>query len=161
MKTLILLFALITCLGCRKYYFDSDNAIIKNESENNIVILKQYFDYQSNSNDTIIYDDLSIYEISMKSIQPQETLVIINWNKRKENAISASDTFSIHIFDEKTIYEYSWKIICNKYMVLCRYDLSGQDIIKLNYIIPYPPSSAMKDMKMYPSYEEIINKEQK
>ena len=31
--------------------------------------------------------------------------------------------------------------------------------IQLDYIIPYPPSPVMKDMKMYPPYEEVIKQE--
>jgi hypothetical protein len=37
---------------------------------------------------------------------------------------------------------------------LMRYDLSIKDIYQLNLIIHYPPSEAMKDMKMYPPYKE-------
>ena len=159
MKILIL-FVLTAALlvSCKKCYFDSDNAVIKNESDKNIVILKLYYDYQKNPNDTIIYDDFSVYELSMRSIKPKETLSIIYWNKREKDVISAADTFSVHILDEEVVYEYSWKEVCNKYKVLCRYDLSGQDIINLNFTIPYPPSPEMKNMKMYPPYEEIINR---
>lgn len=42
---------------------------------------------------------------------------------------------------------------------MLRYSLSGHDILNLNYTIPYPPSAAMKDMKMYPPYEEVIKQE--
>ena len=44
--------------------------------------------------------------------------------------------------------------------VICRYELSVSDLQMINYTIPYPPSPAMRDMKMYPSYEEITNKEE-
>ncbi len=32
--------------------------------------------------------------------------------------------------------------------------------IQLDYIIPYPPSPVMKDMKMYPPYDEVIKQEE-
>ena len=52
--------------------------------------------------------------------------------------------------------KYDLSVILATYNILCRYDLSGNDIKQLDYTIPYPPSPVMKDMKMYPPYEEVI-----
>ena len=62
------------------------------------------------------------------------------------------DTMSLFIFDAGVFDAYSWDEIKNDYKILKRYDLSLQDIKKLNHIILYPPTEAMKDMKMYPPY---------
>lgn len=149
MSTLIL-------LSCQKNYYESDNASVINKSDSNIILLKGYQDYWYNSQDTVLYEDISVYELSMKSIKPNETFHFYYWNKSHKDAISAADTFSVFIISEQTIIEKSWKEICSNYLVLCRYDISGKDIVDLDYFIPYPPTPAMQNMKMYPSYEEII-----
>jgi hypothetical protein len=64
------------------------------------------------------------------------------------------DTLSIFIIFEDTLLTYSWEVIRSDYKILKRYDLSLQDLQKLNYTIPYPPTETMKNMKMYPPYGE-------
>ena len=48
-----------------------------------------------------------------------------------------------------------------KLEILCWYELSVTNLNDIKYTIPYPPTPSMQNMKMYPSYEEIINREQK
>lgn len=62
------------------------------------------------------------------------------------------DTLSIFIFHTDTLNKYPWKEVRNGYKILKRYDLSLQDIEKLNYKVPYSPSREMAKMKMYPKY---------
>jgi hypothetical protein len=40
--------------------------------------------------------------------------------------------------------------------ILQRYDITLQDLINLNWEITYPPSPAMKDIKMYPPYNVVV-----
>lgn len=42
----------------------------------------------------------------------------------------------------------------NESMALQRYDLTLENLNNLGWIIPYPPNELMKNMKMYPQYEE-------
>jgi hypothetical protein len=68
-----------------------------------------------------------------------------------------SDTLSIYYFHPDTLAKYTWEEIRQGYKILRRYDLSIEDIRKLkdkNGVpeISYPPTEAMKDMKMYPPY---------
>ena len=49
-----------------------------------------------------------------------------------------SDTLSIYVFDEDTINSYDWSIIKSDYKVLNRFDLSVQDLEKINWAITYP-----------------------
>jgi hypothetical protein len=70
-----------------------------------------------------------------------------------------SDTLSVFYFHPDTLSKYSWEVIQNDYKILRRYDLSLEDLIKLKDkydvpVIPYPPTEVMKDMKMYPPYEQ-------
>ena len=62
------------------------------------------------------------------------------------------DTMSIFIFHTDTLNKYTWEEVRDRYMILSRYDLSLQDIVNLNHTIPYPPTEAMKEMKMYLPY---------
>ena len=39
--------------------------------------------------------------------------------------------------------------------VLQRYRLNLEDLENLNWIVPYPPTEAMKDMDIYPLYKDI------
>ena len=63
-----------------------------------------------------------------------------------------NDTLCLFIFDANTYNSYSWEEIKTNYMVLQRYDLSLSDFQKLNKQITYPPTEAMKEIKMYPPY---------
>jgi len=62
------------------------------------------------------------------------------------------DTLSIFIFETDTLLKYPWQVIRQKYKILKRYDLSLQDLKKLNYSITYPAGTIMKEIKMYPAY---------
>ena len=67
------------------------------------------------------------------------------------------DTVSIYYFDRDTINRYGWETVQREYKVLQRYDLSIADIQHLTIRngcakIPYPPTAAMSEMRMYPPY---------
>lgn len=72
-----------------------------------------------------------------------------NFNENTLFAMFPTDTMSIFIFDPNTLAKYDWAIIRDKYKILIRYDLSHQDLKMLDWRIYYPPTEAMKDMKMY------------
>jgi len=65
------------------------------------------------------------------------------------------DTLSFVIIDADTIAAYSWDIINKEYKIRQRYDLSFHDLQKLNYTLYYPPTEAMRDMKMWPKYGAV------
>ena len=62
------------------------------------------------------------------------------------------DTLSIFIFSSDTLNKYSWEEVRRDYKILKRYDLSHEDCVRLNFIVPYPPTPTMSRMKMYPKY---------
>ena len=66
------------------------------------------------------------------------------------------DTLYVFIFEEDVLANHSWADVVDKNLVLQRYNLSLQDLQKLNWQISYPPSELMKDMKMYPPFPESI-----
>lgn len=64
------------------------------------------------------------------------------------------DTLSIYIFSEDTLKSYDWGKVKEDYKILSRYDLSLDDLKKLNWTVTYPPTEEMKKMRMYPSYSK-------
>ena len=69
------------------------------------------------------------------------------------------DTLSVFVFHADTIRKYSWEEIRDSYNILVRYDLSERDVRSFkNHTIPFPPTGAMRDMKMWPPYEEVMKR---
>jgi len=64
------------------------------------------------------------------------------------------DTNFVYIFDAAVVENTSWEVIARDYLVLKRYDLTLEDLQRLNWKITYPPTEAMKDVKQYPPYRE-------
>lgn len=62
------------------------------------------------------------------------------------------DTLSFVIVSVDTLNKYSWDEIRSSYNILQRYDLSRSDLRLLDATIHYPPTEAMRNMKMYPAY---------
>ncbi len=54
------------------------------------------------------------------------------------------------------LFVYDWDALkadtLNNYKVTQRYDLSLSDLDRLGWTITYPPTEAMKDVKMWPTY---------
>ena len=71
---------------------------------------------------------------------------------------------SVFVLHTDTLHCYPWEQVRtgNKYIV--RYDLSYDDIVRFSvaddgyesqFHIPFPPTEAMRNMKMWPPYEEV------
>ncbi|MEO6683368.1 MAG: hypothetical protein ABIN48_11165 [Ginsengibacter sp.] len=63
-----------------------------------------------------------------------------------------ADTLSIFILNSDTVKVNEWGIIRSGYKILKRYDLSLEDLKKLNWTITYPAPEAMRNIKQYPPY---------
>lgn len=91
-------------------------------------------------------------------IKPYERNTTALWNRDYWESdfevgwIIPSDTLMIYIYDAELLDSKTFTHIKNT--VIQRYDLSLQDLQFLNWKISYPPSEAMKDIKMYPSYKK-------
>jgi len=64
-----------------------------------------------------------------------------------------SDTVYVYVFDAAVVDTTPWDIVAKDYLVLKRYDLSLEDLQRLDWQVTYPPTEAMKDVKQYPPYE--------
>lgn len=62
----------------------------------------------------------------------------------------AADTLSIFFFEKTSFEDSSWTKIRDNYMVLRRYDLSLQDLERIDFDVTYPPDETMEGIQMYP-----------
>lgn len=70
-----------------------------------------------------------------------------------------SGIYSVFIIDAQTaIHEKSWEQIQEDYDILVRYDLTFDDIHRLGKVIPFPPTDEMKGMKMFPPYDDVVER---
>lgn len=69
------------------------------------------------------------------------------WGKEIDDLVH--DTLSIYFFAEHTFQDSSWEVVSSEYSVLLRYDLSLNDLERINYIIPYPSNETMKGIRMF------------
>jgi hypothetical protein len=120
-----------------------------------------YIDCHANYPDTVLYQyfDNKTGQQSNK-VMPQEinsTGLVDRYCYEevitKDNYLFPVDTIKIFVFDAQVLETTPWATVTQNYMILQRYDLSLADLQRLNWTLTYPPSEAMKDMKMYPPYE--------
>jgi len=62
------------------------------------------------------------------------------------------DTLYLFVFDAAVIENTSWDIVVRDQLFLKRYDLTLQDLQRLNWQVTYPPTEAMRDVKQYPPF---------
>ncbi len=131
--------------GCQ-FAMDIDEAMIYYENNSDtaihIVAKTQYAD--------TIMPDIFSENIHRGTIEPHckyDALIVFDFLKD-------SDTTSFFIIKKDDVLNHSWKEIADKRMFLSIYVLSKKDISVLsgteyNKTIPYPPTPAMKDMKIF------------
>jgi len=67
---------------------------------------------------------------------------------------SFSDTMFVYVFDAMVIRHRPWEVIARDYLVLQRYDLTLEDLQRLNWRITFPPDERMRNVKMYPPFNQ-------
>ena len=102
----------------------------------------------------ILYPDTAISKTKRGALYKAGDTFYYTINTAKESILNQHGTVSLFIFDADTFNIYSWEEIRNGYKILQRYDISVEDFKALRYNISYPPTEAMKNMKMYPPYEQ-------
>jgi len=69
-------------------------------------------------------------------------------------ASGIDNSVPFYVFDAQKVDAVGIDNIRENYDVLVRYDFSEDDMDRLNWSFCYPPDESMKDVHMYPSYEE-------
>lgn len=63
---------------------------------------------------------------------------------------------SVFIINQEDIDNIGWEGISSQNKYLVRYDLTESDLNRLKGTLSFPPSVDMKNVKMWPRYEEVI-----
>lgn len=71
------------------------------------------------------------------------------------DALASTDTVRLFFFESKIVSENEWSVISRDNLVLQRYDLTKDDLNRLNWRIAYPPTEDMMDVCMWPPYNEL------
>ena len=138
MKKLIVSSVLSLALtGCPEFTMDplKDRVYIKNNSPHSI---DTYFAYGGNGGTAYPDTTLPINDYTVKDIKSGTQYPFdVNSLESTINRLPA-DTLSIYIFHTDTLKKYSWQEVRDGYKVLKRYDLSLEDLKRMNYTITYP-----------------------
>ena len=62
----------------------------------------------------------------------------------------------VYIFAAEDIEKYGWEKVIADEMIIVQYIVSADDARHLNFRTTYPPNEEMKNVLMYPPYEEVI-----
>ena len=105
---------------------------------------------------SFIYPDTSINTNKpiLKWSPPQDYSYLDSNKKWEKVLVHPNDTVSIFILSKNLVDIYNWDEIVNNYLILKRYDLSLSDLQYLKWKVTYPPTEEMKNMRMYPPYEQ-------
>ena len=118
-------------------------------------IIKIYFNSEVNHRfvypDTLItnFQNRVYFENYLPFSERNEIISVASWRETYKNKAS-QDTLYLFIFASDTLAKYSWEEIRKGYKVLARYDLSLEDLERLNFELSYPPDNRMQGIKMYP-----------
>jgi len=144
LKILALLFILWTFVACDYYHgFDFEN-----NSTRDVYIYLGIEKYTGG----LSYPDTAVSRVRVGTLFRQGESFSYSYSTRKEDPWV--NTLSLYIFDADTFNMYDWEEIKDGYKILQRYDISPENLKALKYKISYPPDERMKNIKMYPPYEE-------
>ena len=88
-------------------------------------------------------------------IQPKEVMIITNGHFKStfESFFSSTnDTIMFYVFDYKAMTTNEWAEVRDNYMVTQRYDLSLDDLRRLDWKLSFPPTEGLRYIKMWPPY---------
>lgn len=155
--SILLLLVLIQCKQDEYHYPEHNIFVVNHLDTKDIAVVVPYRSFPDN----LKYDSLILSLETAKPIYyvyPHQSVKILSCEYQ---IYWHSDTLSIYFIDKKSLQTNSWEFITRDTLWQKKYELSLSDINILKDTIPYPPTPSMQNMKMYPSYEKIINSEQK
>lgn len=106
--------------------------------------------------------DISNMQVHQRRIMPNKASsnplmfgdINASWEDRFQ--VLHIDTLIIQVFDSRIIDEYTWEKIRSDYMILQQYFVSLENLQSVDWEITFPPTPEMKDIKMWPPFEEAI-----
>lgn len=154
--TLCLIFVILFLSGCEKfvgfgYHFYDDNRLS---------VYCYIPDWDDNSpKDTLInFSKEDLWNLSLCLGEDNVFHGNISYGLGTLDKLYSSwnaDTVSFFIFDKDVVDNTPWADVVQNYMVLQRYDFTKADLERIRCQIYYPPTEAMKDIRMWPRYESV------
>ncbi len=151
MRKLVWLF-MLTILGCScaDSVIDLNTAVVRVRLLSDSV--ERFAVFYRPGNDTTL--PAQTPELSYLEAYKNPELIIKKDNKWNNN----SDSVVIFLISVDTLAHYSWKEVQEGYKIMRRFDIdmSPKELSRLNaFCLCYPLTSNMKNIKMYPPYEEM------
>lgn len=161
--------------SCKEYFSISPAVYLSNNSQHEIVVYWAEKTPAPFNFENKIYPDTTLpesyyyynYDVAKDSVSCYDPIANIisiggcanvgDWDPNPINYLfSDISRLSVFVLHADTVRKYSWDEIRDDYNILVRYDLSKEDVKSFkNYTIPFPPTEAMRNMKMWPPYEEV------
>ncbi len=149
----------VFCVSCLPMegddYFEID---FSNNSESELYVVVRYSVYYKSTGQYAreegLYKDSSLYH--KKRFDANWKLSIFSFDEAPEKFLKSTDTLTVFIFDKEDCEGKTWSQLVDSAHFRQIYYLSGDDIRLLNSKVPYPPTEAMRNMDMVPSYEEAV-----
>lgn len=147
---ILLLFTIISCEKPRDYYITFEN------NSNKTVIVDIGFGYPKDSINVIE----SMYIESLIQIRPNSSKNIFGGFEKPSSwyidfyhsQTRCSGYVSFYIMDASVKRRHDLETIQKEYMLLARYDITQEDIERLDWTISYPPTPEMHGVHMWISY---------
>ena len=148
-KFIVLFVVLITSTACPEEITDHSSFMFYNNSNSDVCI---YLGVVPQNNGGSLYPDTMLMNKNV-TIGPLLKNSKYNYDF---NRLENNDSLSLFIIDLDTIKKYTWEEIKNGYKILQRYDLRVdlEGLKQLDFIVTYPPTEAMKSVRMYPPYQK-------
>lgn len=162
MKRVVKLLAMVlllgsTCFSCRTR--EIEHPYIKILNSSSVSVICQMLDW------IIITEADSLYqchEMSLFPIQVDSFAQIFCRDRIHGWVPYLNIPFIQFIYMDEEQFEYYYHIdesrcdsVRKNVPILQRYRLKLEDLQKLDWTVPYPPTEAMKDMDIYPPYKDI------
>jgi hypothetical protein len=150
----VLNFAMITCLlACERTNSNHYTIKFANKSENPV-----YITYEGTYPDTLpVTLGVSLAKDYRVESKETNTMAFASGISEWETIFKCFtlDTLMVYVFDANkvdSLLKENPPHTSSLTALVRRYDLSLSDIQKMNWVLYYPPTENMKDIKMYPAY---------
>lgn len=121
---------------------------IINESDTSIIF------YIPNAEEGLT-SDFNPYNMP-KTLQAGNKTDIISTSFSEKQMFKACYPLSVYFFEPDIVDEYGWEKVMDEEMFVVHYVPSADDARRLDRRFSYPPNEDMRNVLMYPPYEEVI-----
>lgn len=156
-------FCFLLCIIISGCFPEIETLYVYNNSSKQICAIHTSAERDRSYNDTLLPEDTIINPVSHRLWLSEYNAVEIEPFSSKgidhEFIIHhVPNPFYIFIIDPDTLDKYTWDGVRIENNILARYNVTLDFLKRNNFRVVYPPTPWMKELKMFPSYDEIISK---